>query len=242
MATFVFVHGAWFGSWIWKKIMPPMREKGHDVYAITLTGMGDRVHLAREEYGMETAIQDVVKLLEYEDLHDVVLVGHSFAGKVISTVYDRVPDRIKLLFYLDAFVPQKTREPQGGIDQMDKEEREILENAVKAEGSGWKLGVPDEFLDDLTWDLKGEEKDWFFSKLTPWPAKLAFESIQVSEKVDRAKKAYIFCNRDWDDIKKEWKDFLSSLEGEYRLLVAAHYPMVTKAEETLDALIALSNS
>ena len=242
MATFVFVHGAWLGSWIWKKILGPLRKKGHDVYAVTLTGMGDRVHLAREDFGMDTATQDVVNLLEYEDLHDVVLVGHSFAGKVISRVYDEVPERIKMLFYFDAFVPQKSREPQGGIEQMSKDERGIIEKAVKAEGSGWKLGVPDEFLDDLAWDLKGDDKDWFFSKLTPWPSKLAFESIQVSEKVDKAKKAYIFCNRSWEDIEKQWKDFLDSLDGEYKLLVAAHYPMVTKVDETIDALIALSKS
>lgn len=240
MTTFVFVHGAWLGSWIWKKILGPLREKGHDVYAITLTGMGDRVHLARIEYGMDTATQDVVNLLEYEDLHDVVLVGHSFAGKVITTVYGKVPERIRLLFYLDAFVPKKTREPQGGIEQMEKEERELMDKAVREEGSGWKLGIPKEFLEDLTWDLKGADRDWFFSKITPWPAKLNFDSITVSENVDGAKKAFILCNNNWDDIGQDWKDYISSLDGKYKLLIAAHYPMVTKVEETIGALIELS--
>lgn len=240
MSTFVFVHGAWLGSWVWKKILGPMREKGHKVYAMTLTGMGDRVHLAREEYGMEVATQDVVNLLEYEDLHDVVLVGHSFAGKVISTVYDKVPERIRLLFYLDAFVPQKTREPQGGLEQIGKEERDIMERAVKEEGSGWKLGIPKEFLEDLTWDLKGTDREWFFSRLTPWPVKLNFDSIRTSEKVDNAKKAFILCNNDWNNIGKDWKDFISSLDGKYKLMVAAHYPMITKPEETIEALIEFS--
>lgn len=240
MTVYVLVHGAWLGSWVWKKILGPIREKGHDVYPITLTGMGDRIHLARKEYGMETAVQDVVNLIEYEDLHDVVLVGHSFAGKVISAVYDRIPDRIRLLLYLDAFVPQKTREPQGGLEQTDKAEREIFEKAVKAEGSGWKLDIPDEFMDDLTWDLKGENREWFFSKITPWPAKLDFDSITLSEKVDNAKKAYILCNRDWEDIGQDWKDFISSLDGKYKLLVSAHYPMITISEETVKAILELS--
>ncbi len=241
MGTFVFVHGAWLGSWVWKKILDPLREKGHKVYAITLTGMGDRVHLAREEYGMDTATKDVVNLLTYEDLHDVILVGHSFAGKVISTVYDKIPERIKLLFYFDAFVPKKSREPQGGFDQMGKEEREIMEKAIKEEGSGWKLGIPQEFMQELTWDLKDKDRDWFFSKITPWPAKLNFESITVSEKVDKARKAFILCNDNWEDIGQNSKDYIASLDGKYRLIVAAHYPMVTKPEETIDALIELSN-
>ena len=240
MSTFVFVHGAWLGSWIWKKILGPLREKGHEVYAITLTGMGDRVHLASKEYGMDTATQDVVNLLEYEDLKDVVLVGHSFAGKVITTVFDKVPERIRLLLYLDAFVPQKSREPQGGIDQMSKDEREIFEKAIKVEGSGWKIGIPDEFLEELTWDLKSADREWFFSKITPWPAKLNFDPITASEKVDQAKKAFIFCNKNWEDIGQDWKDFIASLGGKYKLLVAAHYPMVTKPAETVEALIELS--
>ncbi len=240
MSTFVFVHGAWLGSWIWKKILGPLREKGHEVYAITLTGMGDRVHLASKEYGMDTATQDVVNLLEYEDLKDVVLVGHSFAGKVITTVFDKVPERIRLLLYLDAFVPQKSREPQGGIDQMSKDEREIFEKAIKVEGSGWKIGIPDEFLEELTWDLKSADREWFFSKITPWPAKLNFDPITASEKVDQAKKAFILCNKNWEDIGQDWKDFIASLGGKYKLLVAAHYPMVTKPAETVEALIELS--
>ncbi len=240
MATFVFVHGAWLGSWVWKKILGPLREKGHEVYPMTLTGMGDRVHLARKEYGMETAVQDVVNLIEYEDLHDVVLVGHSFAGKVISSAYDKIPDRIRLLLYLDAAVPDKTREPQGGIEQMGKEEKEIFENEVKKEGSGWKLGIPEEFIEDLTWDLKGADREWFFSKITPWPAKLDFDPITVTERVDRAKKAYILCNRDWQNISQEWKNFISSLDGKYKLMISAHYPMITIPGETVDAILELS--
>lgn len=240
MSTFVFVHGAWIGSWIWKKILGPLRVKGHEVYAITLTGMGDRVHLAREEYGMDIATQDVVNLLQYEDLDDVVLVGHSFAGKVITTVYDQVPERIRLLLYFDSFVPGKSRDPQGGKDKMGKEELAIIEKALKAEGSGWKIGIPEEDLEDLTWDLKGPDREWFFSKLTPWPVKLLFDSIKVSEKVDGARKAFILCNNNWEDIGQDWKDFIASLDGKYKLMIAAHYPMVTKPEETVRNLLELS--
>lgn len=241
MSTFVLVHGAWLGSWAWRKIRGQLEEKGNEVHAITLTGMGERVHLAREEYGMETATQDVVNLLHYEDLHDVVLVGHSFAGKVISTVYERVPDRIRLLLYLDAFVPDRTRGPQGGREQMSKEEMDVFDAELEKEGSGWKLGIPDQFLDDLTWDLRGKDREWFFSRITPWPSRLNFDSISIGEKVDNARKAYIFCNRSWDDAGQDWKDVLASLEGPYRLMTTAHYPMITKPDETVKNLIELSS-
>ena len=240
MSTYVFVPGAWLGSWVWKKIVPDLRSKGHEVFTVTLTGMGERVHLAREEYGMETAIKDVVKLIEYEDLTDVILVGHSFAGKVVSAVYDLIPHRVKLILYLDSFVPKKSREPQGGKDTMGKEEREMLQKAADEQGDGWRLLIPENWIDDLTYDLKGADRDWFFSKLTPWPIKLAFDPVTLSERVDTARKAYIFCQREGTEFSEEDEKFLDSLDGPTRTITAAHYPMITKPEETVNALIELA--
>lgn len=227
------------GSWVWRKIAPELRSKGHNVFTSTLTGLGDRAHLARQEYGMDTAVEDVVKLIEYEDLTDVILVGHSFAGKVVSAVYDRIPHRIKLIFYFDSFVPQKSREPQGGKDTMSDEEKNMLQKAADDYGDGWRLLIPEEWKEDLTYDLKGKDKDWFFSKLTPWPLRLAFDSVTLSERVDRAKKAYILCQKEGTDIMKEYKDFIGSLEGPLRVITAGHYPMISKPEETLSALLEL---
>lgn len=237
MSTYVLVPGAWLGSWVWKKIVPALRAKGHEVYAVTLTGMGDRSHLARREYGMETAVQDVVKLIEYEDLTNVILVGHSFAGKVVSAAYDLIPHRIRLVFYLDSFVPQKSREPQGGVDTMGKEEKEMLQTAANADGEGWGLLIPEGWKNDLTYDLKGADRDWFFSKLTPWPIKLAFDPVTLSERVDRARKAYIFCEKEGDEFSQEDKDFIGSLEGPVTIIKSGHYPMITKPEETIKALL-----
>src|SRR5487761_823592 len=103
MTTFVLVPGAWLGGWVWKKVIQPLEERGHDAHAITLTGMGERVHLASKDAGIETAIQDVLNVIKYNDLKDFVLVGHSFAGKVVAAAADRVPDRVKMVLYLDAF-------------------------------------------------------------------------------------------------------------------------------------------
>ena len=103
--TIVIVHGAWGGAWAFKKVEALLRQKGFEVYRPQLTGQGDRVHLARPEIGLNTHIDDVVNMILYEDLRDIILVGHSYGGMVISGVADRVPERIKKLVYLDALVP-----------------------------------------------------------------------------------------------------------------------------------------
>lgn len=239
MTTYVLVPGAWLGSWAWKRIVPQLRAKGHDVYAATLTGMGDRSHLARKEYGLDTAIRDVVNLIEYEDLTDVVLVGHSFAGKLISAVYDLVPHRIRLLFYLDAGIPKKTREPQGGLDPEEEEGKMLVETA-DAHGDGWRLPIPEAWKENLTFDLQGRDRDWFFSKLTMWPLKYAIDSVTLSERVDRARKAYIFCYNEKEGLNEDDNKFIDSLEGPKKLIVSGHYPMITKPEETLEALLEFS--
>jgi pimeloyl-ACP methyl ester carboxylesterase len=103
--TIVIVHGAWGGSWAFRKVEALLREKGFNVYRPQLTGLGERVHLSRADIGLTTHIDDVVNTILYEDLHDIILMGHSYGGMVITGVADRIPDRIKRLVYLDAFVP-----------------------------------------------------------------------------------------------------------------------------------------
>ena len=103
--TIVIVHGAWGGSWAFRRVDSLLRERGYTVYRPSLTGLGERVHLATPEVGLSTHINDVVNMLLFEDLHDVILVGHSYGGMVITGVADRVPERIRRLIYIDAFVP-----------------------------------------------------------------------------------------------------------------------------------------
>lgn len=102
----VLLHGGWQGGWVWKKLTPYLVAEGHSVYTPTLTGLGDRAHLAHVEVNLETHIQDVLAFLEMEDLHDVVLVGHSYGGFIISAVAERAGDRLHSLVYLDGFVPE----------------------------------------------------------------------------------------------------------------------------------------
>jgi pimeloyl-ACP methyl ester carboxylesterase len=104
--TYVLVHGAWGGGWDWRPVSDILTSRGHRVFRVTLTGLGERVHLASPDIGLETHITDVINTILYENLRDVTLVGHSYGGMVITGVADRVPDRLAHLAYVDAFVPE----------------------------------------------------------------------------------------------------------------------------------------
>jgi pimeloyl-ACP methyl ester carboxylesterase len=106
MATFVLVHGAWHGSWCWKRVRSALQKLGHEVFTPTLTGIGERSHLLAPDIDLHTHTMDVLNLIEWEELTDLVLCGHSYGGMVVTGVADRIPKRIRSLVYLDAFVPQ----------------------------------------------------------------------------------------------------------------------------------------
>jgi len=138
MATFLLVHGATSGGWVWKEIALKLRDAGHEVYSPTLTGLGERVHLLSREIGLDTQITDIVNVLQYEDLHDVILVGHSLAGMIITGVADQVPERIAKLIYLDALIPENG---ESALDLGAPEVNKFQEQRVHAKGDGWLFPV-----------------------------------------------------------------------------------------------------
>lgn len=139
MSTYVLVPGFWLGGWAWRPVTDALRRRGHDVYPVTLTGLGDRSHLARPDVDLDTHIDDVAQLLRYEDLHDVVLVGHSYAGMVITGVADRLPDRVSRLVYVDTGpLPDGTSQQ----DFVTPQERAANEALVARDGAGWLLPPP----------------------------------------------------------------------------------------------------
>lgn len=104
--TYVIVHGAWGGGWDWKAVDSMLTAQDHRVYRVTLTGLGERVHLASASIGLTTHISDVVNTISWEQLDDVVLVGHSYGGMVVTGVADRIPERLRAVIYMDAFLPK----------------------------------------------------------------------------------------------------------------------------------------
>jgi pimeloyl-ACP methyl ester carboxylesterase len=161
MTTFVLVHGTGCGGWVWQKLTPLLRERGHEVYTPTLTGVGERAHLLDRGVDLTTHITDVASLMWYEDLSDVVLVGHSYAGMVITGVAAKIPERLKQVVYLDAYLPD---EGQNEADLWPAAMRaEILEDVAAGRGvrqppSLSILGITDPELEE-----------WVMARLTPHP-------------------------------------------------------------------------
>jgi pimeloyl-ACP methyl ester carboxylesterase len=145
--TFVVAHGAWSSAWAWKKMHPLMTERGHRLVVPTLTGLGERAHLAGPDVDLDTHISDVVNVLVYEDLRDVVLVGHSYGGMVATGVADRARDRVVQLIYLDAFVPE---DGQSFFDLTGQ--GDAVRSAAE---DGWRVppnpSPPDTPSEDLAW-------------------------------------------------------------------------------------------
>jgi len=139
MGQFVLVHGSWIGGWAFAHVARGLRTRGHDVYPVTLTGLGERSHLARREVNLDTHVDDVVNLLTYEDLRDVVLVGHSYAGIVVSGVVDRVGQRVATVAFLDT---APATEGQRHIDFYPPDAVENMQKEVHDRGDGWRLPFP----------------------------------------------------------------------------------------------------
>lgn len=137
--TFVLVHGAWHGGWCWRDVAARLRSRGALVHTPTLTGLGDKKHLRAAYQGLQTFITDVAATIETEELQDVVLVGHSFGGMVITGVADRMAERIKHLVYLDAFAPNDgqsvvTCAPGASAESMARLRRSLKLRPVTANG------------------------------------------------------------------------------------------------------------
>jgi pimeloyl-ACP methyl ester carboxylesterase len=230
MVTFVLVPGAWLGGWAWKKVIPLLEKRGHRTFPVTLTGMGERVHLASKDIGVETAIQDVLNVIKYNDLHDVVLVGHSFAGKVVAAVADRAPENVRTLLYVDAFRPQKVRTPQGGFDP----------NEFGSLKSGeWTIPLTKEILDSIGKDVTGLDREWMMSMATPWPMKHSSDPVTLSKNFDSVKSAYVFCTGGGDPVDEILKGKWGKLDGPYKVIESGHWPMITKPGELAMDLISL---
>jgi len=225
--TFVLVPGAWLGAWAWRRVIPLLERGGSTAYPLTLTGMGDRVHLATPQVGVGTAVEDVVNAISYEGLEDVVLAGHSFAGKVIAAVAERMPERIETLLFVDAYRPARVRGPQGDFSS---EGWPTLED-------GWRIPLTEEILAVIGKDILGADREWLVSKATPWLMRYAGDPVALSEKSESVKRAYILCTGGGDDVERILSE---KLDGEYRVLESGHWPMITKPAELARAMLELA--
>jgi pimeloyl-ACP methyl ester carboxylesterase len=243
MANFVLVPGFWLGAWAWKDVTKLLREKGHEVFPVSLTGLGERVHLGSAETNLDTHVADVVNLIEYNELEDVYLTGHSYAGTVITKVADMIPEKIAKLIYVDT-APL----PDGAalIDFYSPEQLAKFERSINENGDGWKLPLPSwEDLDEgkNLLGLTAADKELIEKLAAPQPFNAARQKVSLNNprRKDLPKLA-VWCEDSSADVREMLKEDLplfSELKDEnfeFADLPTGHYPMFTRPAKFTDLL------
>jgi len=228
LAIIALAHGAWSAAWAWKKVRPLMAAAGHQFFAPTYTGLGERAHLASQSNDLETHIQDVLGVLTYEYLREVVLIGHSYGGMVATGVADRARGRIARLIYLDAFVPANG---QALIDLVPAGERQRLLDSVKS-GDGWRV-TPNPTPPDTS----PEDLEWIGKYRMPQSVRCFDQPLQLNAELTLPR-AYIHCTRYAE--QKPFAQFANRAQREAGWQVydldASHSPNVTAPTAFMDAL------
>jgi pimeloyl-ACP methyl ester carboxylesterase len=234
MATFVIVHGAWSGAHAWRWVRPLLRTAGHDVVTPSLTGLGERAHLARPTTDLDTHIEDVVAVLHYEDLRDVVLVGHSYGGMVITGVADRAADRLAQLVYLDAEVP---RDGESEFDLLPADERAGYEDAARERGDGWRIPPP--FPDPLPPGLD-DVVVWAVSRMVGQPLATFTQPVTLGDHPAVLPRTYVLCTEGKEGQETPTWVTRISADPDWRLirLRAGHTAHVTAPDAVARTLIA----
>jgi pimeloyl-ACP methyl ester carboxylesterase len=176
MTDYVLIHGAWHGSWCWNRVRRLLASQAHQVFTPTLTGIGERSHLLSRDVDLDTHVADVANLMTWEDLRDIVLVGHSYGGVVARHVADRMPDRIRSLVYLDAFVPDNGKAVFDYVPDSGKSLREL----AVANGDGWKIPPPPA----RSFAVNAADADWVDRQCTMHPLSTLEVPAQISGACD----------------------------------------------------------
>jgi len=243
LAVYVLVHGAWHGGWCWHKVAPFLHVGGNKVYTPTLTGLGEKSNFLSGDISLDTHIYDIVDLLEYEDLEQVVLIGHSYAGMVISGVADKVPSRLKHLVYLDAFTPNDGE----SISDLHPSFVAKLRRIASEKGDGWLVPFSEEVINTKGGPLYGIEDAadlmWLRGKLTPHPLACFEQKIYLKNKEGLAlPKTYIWCSVRQGVRTEKWGFFKEARRaqelgwGLYEI-ESDHDAMITKPKELSDILL-----
>jgi pimeloyl-ACP methyl ester carboxylesterase len=190
MATFVLVHGAWHGGWCWDRVVPLLRGQRHEVHAPTLTGLSERAHLLSPTVGLDTHVEDIVRLVDVLDLRDVILVGHSYAGQIITAVADRRPEAVAKRVYLDAFVGE---DGETAVSLQPETVAHHWSESAAEQGFGWLVPVRKLQVLGVT---EQADVDWLTPRLTPHPWKTYTDPLRLTGAVDAVAAAFIECV-DW---------------------------------------------
>ncbi|MXW44459.1 MAG: alpha/beta hydrolase [Gammaproteobacteria bacterium] len=243
---FVLVHGTGHGGWCWKFVRDILGEQGHRVYTPTLTGCGERSHLLHPGIGLDLHIQDIVNVLEWEELENVVLVGHSYAGLVISGVADRAKDRLRHLVYLDAIVPRDgdsllTARRDISPEEMAANEQQLRRIAPDgnyiAGFSAERFGIPPEPADVVAWVER---------RLTPHPIKSWLDPVEFENGGEEGVPCtFIECTEPampGSGLNMHAKHAQEHPDWRYVELKTGHDAMVTAPQDCADLFLAAARS
>jgi pimeloyl-ACP methyl ester carboxylesterase len=234
--TFVLVHGAWHGAWCWRHVKADLEKRGHRVFAPTLTGMGDRHHLSSASIDLNTHIRDVLATIETEELNDVVLVGHSYAGYLAFAARQQMPERLRSVMYLDAMlpIPGKAARDTWPPDLVAQTEKTLID--------GFKLAsFPVEMFDVPPTDKANTE--WMKRRLTDMPYgvfKTPFpEAPQAkAERAAQVPQVFVKCTEAKLDGAKYSLEAAKAMKMKIVMMKAGHNPMVTAPKAFVDLLLA----
>ena len=232
------VHGGWGGGWEWAAVARALRERGHDVFTPTLTGMGERAHLGGPEIGLATHVEDVIAVLELEDLHGVVLCGHSYGGMPVSGAADLAAERITLVIYIDALVPS---DGQSAFDLLPDEFADLARASAVEHGDGWRVAIPPSLLPPPGWTAE-DERARYIARLRVQPLATFAETVRITGALQLLPRAFIRCTG--GDLGRDiGGDPIAPIATRaqrdgwsYRELLAPHDPQLTDPEGTAAVL------
>jgi pimeloyl-ACP methyl ester carboxylesterase len=238
MATYVLVHGGWHGGWCWQRVTPLLRAAGHEVFTPTLTGLGERVHLAHPDIDLHTHIADVVNVLTFEDLHQVLLVGHSYGGAVSTGVAEQVPERLAHLVYLDAPVLEDGQSVADASD-WSPERRAAYENMLATDPQAWRVPPGSTRFLGVT-----EEADirWLQPKLVPQPGRTVLTPVHRANPAARLlPRTYIWCtDTNYAPLRRTAERLRETPGWRVHALPTGHDAMVTAPTALADLLLDLA--
>lgn len=228
MATYVILAGATTGGWYMRPVADRLRKLGHDVFTPTYTGLGERSHLLNPEIDLETHILDILQVFKYEDLSDVILVGKSYSGMVITGLADRIPEKIIHLVYLDAAAPG---DGQCVVDLLDSDAAAMFTEYVQNYGEGWFLPA-DKSID---------------RRLTNHPSRTAYQKLQLQNRqaVDKIPHSYIYCTDKPTDgiatsMTRAGMEKAKKCGWDYYEIASDHNPEQEAPEEVVSILLKLA--
>ncbi len=234
MTTFILIHGMWHGGWCWEKLSALLKTAGHNVHAPTLAGLAERADMLNDDIDLNTHVQEIMDLISYNNLRDVILVGHSSGGFMAPVVADKIPERVAHIVNLDGIVPENGK----SLADLMSETWNFFKKKATESGDEWRCPP----ILEWTFGVSGADLEWMQSKLTSHPLKtLTTPVVLENPKTKSIPSTFILCSEGMteEDIAAEEKKF-TGRGMNFRTLPTGHDAMITMPKELAEILLELA--